>query len=638
MTDCRPLDVGAARHYRLVILCAFAFWAVSAVGAAGPGTVERNVFIPMRDGVRLAADLYMPSSRGGGRLPAILVRTPYGKDDWSSRGNPRFDSLVRYFTDNGYVVAVQDKRGRFASEGLYVLSGGDAGDGYDTVDWLSRQSWSNGAVGTFGCSYIGDVQIFMAQTRHPALKAMIPQASGSSVGSLGGYYRYFGARTGGISAWAPLIGWFAVSGEKVSPRLSPDLPHDDYNANAALWEIKRKSIVDLPRAWNHLPMKDALSSQGMAATDFEDTISKPATDAYWESLPYMTERYRSDVPTLFINSWYDFGADMTLLEFNHFRAKSVSATARASQYAIMSPHTHCAFERDAAEHTLVGERYTGDTRLDYRGIYLTWFDAWLKADPQAHRRIKEWPRIRYFAMGRNRWQAASDWPPRGVKDRALFLSSDGKANGLHGDGLLAEKPAGSAAADTYVYDPANPVPSRGGSFCAACMGTMDGGVPGGVDQRPVEVRADVLVYTSQALREELNVTGEPYVVLHVSSDVVDTDFTVKLVDVQPDGRAFNVLEGLLRARYRQGQEKELWMRKGEVYQLKIPLGATSNVFLPGHRVRLEVSSSNFPQYERNLNVGGVNVEQTTWTVARNTIHHTTQHQSKLILPVLDVSD
>lgn len=606
--------------------------------AADSITVDRNVFVPMRDSVRLATDLVMPAAPAGARFPVVLIRTPYNKNLQTSKEVLQGNSIVRFFAEHGYVVAVQDKRGRFTSEGTYLLSGGDADDGYDTVDWLSRQPWSNGAVGTYGCSYVGDIQIFMAQTKHPALKAMIPQASGSAVGSLGGYYRFFGARTGGVSAWAPLMGWFAERGHKLAPRLPADLPHDQYNANMALWEITRKTPIDLPKAWKHLPMKAALTSQGMPDTDFEDTISKPATDPYWDALPYMTKDYTSDVPTLFINSWYDFGADMTMLEFNHFREHSVSATARENQYAIMSPHTHCSFEREAFEKTIVGERDVGDTRFDYRGTYLTWFDAWLKSDSQARGRIKQWPKINYFAMGANRWQTANEWPVRGTQERKMFLGSAGKANGLHGDGQLVDALSAAAApSDTFIYDPGNPVPSRGGSFCAPCMGTSEGGVPGAVDQRPVEERADVLIYTSDVLKKELNVTGEPRVVLYVSSDAVDTDFTVKLIDVQSDGRAFNVLEGILRARYREGQEKEVWMRRGESYELTIPLGATSNVFLPGHRVRLEISSSNFPQYERNLNLGGVNVEQTTWAVARNTVHHTPQLRSHLILPVLKTS-
>jgi putative CocE/NonD family hydrolase len=334
----------------------------------------------------------MPAGKAPAGLPVILIRTPYGKDVRYTPQAAQPASILRFFVGHGYVVAVQDKRGRHRSEGTYVVSGGDAEDGYDTVDWLSRQSWSNGRVGAFGCSYEGDVQLFMAGTRHPALKALIPLASGSAVGSLGGHYRYFGARVGGVAEWVGLVGWFAQYGEKAFPKLPADLPHDQYNANASLWDVSRRPpIIDLSKAWAHLPAKDALSAQGLPDTDFEDTISRAPSDPYWQALPYMTESYVSDVPALFVNSWYDFGADMTLFELNHFRSHSASATARANQFAIVSPHTHCAFEREASEHTRVGDRDLGDTRFDYRATYLTWFDAWLKEDAVAKRRISEWP-------------------------------------------------------------------------------------------------------------------------------------------------------------------------------------------------------------------------------------------------------
>jgi putative CocE/NonD family hydrolase len=605
-----------------------------ATGAAlAAPVVDRNVFIPMRDGIRLATDLHMPAAPASGRLPVVLIRTPYGKDGRYFARREDSASIVNFLTRHGYVVAVQDKRGRHHSEGAYVVSGGDAADGYDTVDWLSKQRWSNGNVGAYGCSYEGDVQIFMAQTRHPALKALIPQASGSAVGSLGGHYRYFGVRVGGAAEWVGNIGWFSQYGEKAFPRLSADLPHDEYNAVDSLWRpTRREAPIDLRKAWEHLPMKDALAAQGMPATDFADNLSRAPTDPYWSALPYMTESYTSDVPALFINSWYDFGADMTLLEFNRFRSHSVSKTARENQYAIMSPHTHCSFEREALQRTLVGERDVGDTRFDYRATYLTWFDAWLKNDAAAHRAIRDWPHLRYYAMGRNRWESSPAWPVPGTRERALFLGSAKGANSLSGDGKLSAARTAGRGSDSYVYDPANPVPSRGGSLC--CTGTPDA-VPGALDQRPVESRADVLVYSTEPLREDLDVTGNVRVVLYVSSDVIDTDFTVKLVDVQPDGRALNVLDSVLRARYREGQDKEVWMRPDGIYELSIELGATSNVFLAGHRVRLEVSSSNFPRLERNLNLGGDNASHTKWAIARNTVHYTERHPSRLILPVLE---
>ncbi|MBL8266307.1 CocE/NonD family hydrolase [Steroidobacter sp.] len=595
---------------------------------------DRNVFIPMRDGVRLATDIYRPSGAAA-RRPVVLIRTPYGKDQRYGQLQKPPGVFVQFFVDHGYTVAVQDKRGRHHSEGQYVVSGGDDKDGYDTVDWLSKQPWSNGNIGTYGCSYDGDVQIFMAQTRHPALKAMIPQASGSSVGSLGGHYRYFGVRVGGSAEWVGNLGWFSQYGEKVFPRLPTTLKQDEYNAIDGLWQTTRRAdTIDLHKAWVHLPSKDALSTQGMPPTDFEDNLMRAPTDPYWNTLPYMTDQYRSDVPTLFINSWFDFGADMTMVQFNHFRRHSMSPQARENQFVIMSPHTHCAFEREAGPDTRIGELNVGDTRFDYRSAYLTWFDAWLKNDAEARRRIAEWPKLRYYAMGRNRWQTAEEWPLKGTKEKQLFLGSAQRANSLDGDGVLTSVPAakGSSPRDTYTYDPANPVPSKGGGLC--CTGTPDA-LPGSLDQRSVEARSDVLVFTSPVLEKEMEVTGDVRVVLHVSSDAVDTDFTAKLVEVYPDGRALNLLESVLRARYREGQHKVVWMKAGEHYELTIPLGAISNVFQPGHRIRLEVSSSNFPRFERNLNLGGNNSEQSRWSVAKNTIHHTPELKSRLILPVVE---
>lgn len=622
--------------FRAAISVACAMCAATAGGAVADEqesvAPSRNVFVSMRDGTRLATDIYLPARKSGEKVPVVLVRTPYGKD---FKFAPLYDdpkSVLTFFLEHGYVVVVQDTRGRFNSEGSYVASGGDAEDGYDTVDWLSRQEWSNGRVGAYGCSYEGDVQVFMAGLRHPALKALIPQASGSAVGSLGGNYRYFGGRAGGAIEWAQSLGWFAKNGMKVFPRLPADLPQNIYNANASAWSLSKRGVpLDFWRAAWHLPMRDALRSQGLAPTDFEDNVARKPTDEYWRSLPYMTPAYVSDVPALFINSWFDFGADMTLLEFNHFRKHSVSQSARDHQYAIMSPHTHCAFETGATEQTRVGDLDVGDTRFDYRDAYLTWFDAWLKQDAAALRRVQQWPQVRYYAMGRNRWQSASGWPLPGTMEKELFLSSRGRANSLYGDGELRQSAVMTGdTTDSFIYDPANPVASRGGAMC--CTGTADAQA-GAIDQRPIEARNDVLVYTSSPLERDMEVTGQPKVIVHVSSDAVDTDFTAKLIDVHPDGRAYNLLEGILRARYRNGQEQEVWMKPGEVYEVTIPFGAISNVFRRGHRIRLEISSSNFPRFDRNLNVGGNNAEQVTWQVARNSVRHGSRFRSRLVLPV-----
>jgi putative CocE/NonD family hydrolase len=590
--------------------------------------IEPNHFIAMRDGVRLATDLYFPQETLGTKHPVVLIRTPYGNFPGTAMATE-----IAFFASHGYVVAVQDTRGKYRSEGVYTVSGGDADDGYDTIDWLSKQPWSNARIGTYGCSYLGDVQIFLAQTKHPALKAMIPKASGSSAGSIDGLYRYFGERVGGANDWAAAIGWFSAYGHKQTPRLPATLDRETYTALHAPWRGPPKSpAIDYQRAWRHLPMIDALKDQGVAETDFADNISKAPADPYWDQLPYMTNSYSSDVPALFVNSWYDFGADVSLFQFNWFQQHSDSELARSNQYAIVGPGTHCTSEKSAVVDAVVGERSMGDARFPYWQTYLTWFDYWLKQDDAARRQIESWPKVRYFSMGANRWTSARKWPPESVRYVDYFLGSQGRANGLAGDGVLrASTVSQRNSEDSFIYDPDNPVPSRGGAMC--CTGTADA-VPGALDQRSIEARSDVLVYTSEVLTADVDVTGPVEVTLFVSSSAVDTDFTAKLVDVYPDGRAFNVLESILRARYRSGFEREVWMEQGKVYQIRIPLGVTSNYFGKGHRIRLEVSSSNFPRFDRNLNVGGDNARASTWVVATNKVFHSRQHPSRLRLPIV----
>ncbi|HEX4241309.1 MAG TPA: CocE/NonD family hydrolase [Steroidobacteraceae bacterium] len=589
---------------------------------------DRNVFITMRDGTRLATDIYFPVGVSE-RSPVILIRTPYG----NVTGHNFNDRWIDFFTSYGYVVAVQDKRGKYRSEGVYTVSGGDAEDGYDTIDWLSKQNWSNGRIGTIGCSYLGDNQIFLAQMKHPALKAMIPQSSGSSVGSMDGLYRYFGIRINGAIDWAASVGWFAGYGQKHVPKLPASMDHAAYTSSYRAYDQPPKApVLNYPRAWNHLPMVDALRDQGIVDTDFEDNVTKTPTDPYWGKFPYMTDSYTSDVPALFVNSWYDFGADMTLAEFNHFRSHSVTRLAGDNQYAILAAGTHCSAEQDAREHAMIGSLDAGDTRFDYLTTYRTWFDAWLKQDAGAERTVKSWAHLRYYLLGANQWKSAPAWPPVAGASLSLFLQSDGQANSLYGNGRLKlDDTPGKQPFDAFTYDPASPVPSLGGAMC--CTGTADS-QPGAEDQRPIESRADVLVFTSEPLTKAVEVTGNVGVELFVSSSAVDTDFTAKLVDVHPDGRAFNVLENIMRARYREGQTREVRMTPQTVYPLRIPLGATANLFGVDHRIRLEISSSNFPRFDRNLNTGENNMLATHMVTARNSVYHTAQYPSKLVLPIV----
>jgi putative CocE/NonD family hydrolase len=566
--------------------------------------VEENVPIPMRDGIKLSTDLYFPIDAGP-RLPVILIRTPYNKAPYLKP-----ESAARRFSGQGYVVAVQDTRGRYASEGEFTAFAGDVTDGYDTTDWLAKQSWSNGNIGTYGCSYVGDVQILQSQLRHPNLKAMIPQAAGSSIGAAGERYYYFGARKAGNMDLASGLSWFSNAGKKDRLKPAPRIPDST-----------------LRQVWGTLPLLGMVERAGGAASDWDDMVSRDLTDPWWDQFGYLKGNERFNVPALHIGSWYDFGVAEVLLEFNLLRTNADSAPARDNQFAVISPTNHCQSETGTSEHTVVGGRDVGDARLEFYRLYLQWFDHWLKGiDNGVTRR----PKVMLFVMGRNVWRGEQEWPLSRTRYTRYYLHSDGRANSGSGTGRLSTVVPQKESADRYTYDPANPAPSRGGPIC--CTG--DPKADGSYDQSEVEERPDVLVYTTPVLKQGLEVTGPLKAVLYVSSSAKDTDFTAKLVDVYPDGKKYNVQEGVLRARFREGFTRKVWMKPGEVYEVAIDPEATSNYFGPGHCVRLEVSSSNFPRFDRNLNTGGNNYDETKWLTAENQVHHSGDHASYILLPVV----
>ncbi len=584
--------------------------------------VEKSMMIGMPDGIELSTDLYFPEDYKG-KLPSILIRTPYGKTE-----SGLMIGVAELLSGQGYVVAFQDVRGRFESEGLFIPSNGDADDGYNTIDWLSKQKWSNGKVGMIGCSYAGDAQLLTAQRLHPALKAIIPQAAGSVIGSLGGDYKYFGVRLGGTIELAQGLAWFYDSGSKVFYKPSNDLTREEFLSVSKYFRTDPK----LPKAnynelWWHLPVNDIMNKAGIPnLTDFNKITTTPVTDPWWDQFYYMTENYKSDVPALHVNSWYDFGSRETIITYEHMRDNSESKMARENQFMIMSPSTHCMSE-SVSEKTVVGERELGDARYGFIEIYLNWFEYWLKGDEKG---VYDMPKIQYYLMGKNEWKSANEWPIPGTEVKKYYLNSKGSANSLHGDGILSLVPPAIKSSDSFVYDPADPVPTKGGPVC--CTGKNS--PAGSFDQREIETRNDVLVYTSEPLKKGIEVTGKLNVVFYVSSSAKDTDFTAKLIDVYPDGRAYNIEEGILRARYREGQDKEVWMEQDKVYEVHVDMDATSNYFGPGHRIRLEVSSSNFPRFDRNLNTGGNNYDEVEWIKATNTIYHTKIYPSHLLLPVV----
>ena len=591
-----------------------------ATDAEGPfprpeGTYEVRLdpthMVPMRDGVRLATDFYFPVGAPE-PFPVIQIRTPYSK-----MPHRRESSAARWFASHGFAVAVQDMRGRYQSEGEYFVSRDDRRDGFDMVSWLAEQPWSNGRVGTYGCSYLGENQMQLAATRNPNHAAALPQAAGGSL-------RYFGVVFGGVTELAASLGWFRGAGTKVFYRIPPGTPREVMlQVEEMINPAPNPGELDFQAAWRTLPYIDMLKAAGAPPTDFEAFVSHEPGDPWWDHIGYVSDEDRFDVPALHVNSWYDLGVSETLKLFNLLGDNAESDRGRNNQFAIISPTDHCTSEI-ATSRTVVGERDLGDARLDYWNIYLRWFDHWLRGDGIESDGIEGadfegMPRLQYYLMGANEWRSADSWPVEGTEFRPMYLHSGGNANTRDGDGRLSwEPPAAEQPADVFLYDPDDPVPTIGGPVC--CTGTADAPA-GGFDQSAVEDRDDVLVYTSEPLAEALEVTGPLELVLHVSSDARDTDFAAKLVDVQPDGTPVNVQEGIQRARYREGYDRKVWMEEGGVYEVRIDLQATANQFLPGHRIRLEVTSSSFPRWERNLNTGGNNYDETQWASARNTVHH-----------------
>jgi len=313
---------------------------------------------------------------------------------------------------------------------------------------------------------------------------------------------------------------------------------------------------------------------------------------------------------------------------NHIRASAKDPEVAANQFAVIAPVTHCAFF-GGSEEMMVGELNVGDARYDYEGLIYRWFDYWLKGEKNGV--VKETPKFQYYTMGLNKWQSAETWPPANAEMATFYLTSKGNANSVFGDGKLApNRPGSEDKPDAFAYDPNYPVPISGGGFC--CLGSEY--KPGSFDQRPIETRNDILVYSTDPLKEGVEISGPVETTLYVSSDAKDTDFTVKLVDVYPDGKAYNLDETIQRVRYREGYEKEIFMEKGKVYKVPVSPMSTSNYFAPGHCLRIEVSSSNFPRFERNLNTGGHNFDETVGVVAHNKVHHSKVHPSQIRVSIV----
>ena len=598
--------------------------------------VERKLMTPMRDGKRMATDVYRPKDTSK-KYPTVFVRTPYNFNFWDVRnGAPRDMRNELEAVKRGYAFVEMNERGHFFSEGNYDILGAPLSDGDDAFTWIAKQPWSNGKVGTIGCSSTAEWQLAVAALGNPAYAAMIPQGFGAGVGRVGPYYEQGNWYRGGAFQML-FAAWIYGQQNQVRPMFPPNTSQDDLIRASRMFDLApQMPPVNWAEALRQLPVMDIIKAVEGPRGIFADRmpvstggamIQREPNDPAWYKGGLWHDNMKINVPGFWFMSWYDVSVGPNLAAYNHVR-KTARPEIADQQYAVIAPTLHCAYKR-AQENTIVGERSVGDARLNYDELTWAWFDHFLKGEKNGA--LQAMPKVRYYTMGMNKWQSSDTWPPQGAQAMSLFLSSGGKANTLNGDGALADAPPATDTPDRFEYDPMKPAPSYGGNVC--CTGNAVAG--GAFDQRKIEERPDILVYSTEPLKEGIEVSGPIEVTLYVSSEAKDTDFTVKLIDVYPDGRAYNLDETIQRMRYRNGYDKPLvWMETGKVYKVTLQPMTTSNYFEAGHRIRLEVSSSNFPRFDRNLNTGGKNYDESQGVVARNAVHHSKQHPSELKITVV----
>lgn len=558
----------------------------------GAGTIaaaqvrsEFGVMIPMRDGTRLAADVWLPEAPG--RYPVLLARTPYMKTGLGLR------HWAHYFASRGYVVAVQDTRGRGDSEGTFDAFFGEGKDGYDTIEWLAAQPWSNGRVGMLGPSYLGTAQWLAARERPPHLVCMAPTASAG---------RWFEELPymGGAFMQQVALAWV----NEVSGRI-------DQEANL--------EYLDWARVLAHRPLLTADSVLGRTMPLYREWLTHSTTGPYWDRLRFTPRDFAAiDIPTLTVTGWYDGDQPGALFYWRGMMdGMMADAPNRDRHFLIVGPWRHIEAFRGGS--TKVGDsEFSPDSVVDTQAVHLAFFDGCLKgANPGL-----DSPRVRIYVTGANVWRTFDTYPPPAASLRKVYLTSGGRANSSAGDGRLGWEPAADSPPDRFTFDPGNPVP-----------GNLD---DWGSDRQAVQRRDDVLVYTSDVLKEPLEVIGSVFVNLQAASDARDTDFTAVLSDVGPDGRALMLgpLVGIRRARYRYGYDREELLKPGEVEDFRIELFDIAHSFAAGHRIRLEISSSAAPLYSPNQNTGNAVATDTEWKVAHQTIYHDRARASVLTLPVM----
>ncbi|HKF50852.1 MAG TPA: CocE/NonD family hydrolase [Candidatus Acidoferrales bacterium] len=598
--------------------------------------IDRKVMIPMRDGKKMAADIYRPKDPSG-KYPAVWVRTPYNFNYWDvENGAPADMSRQIDAVQRGYAYVEMQERGHFFSQGNYDILGPPRTDGSDEVNWITSQPWSDGKIGTTGCSSTAEWQLGVVAENDPGLTTFNVQGFGAGVGRVGPYYEQGNWYRGGAVQML-FIDWLYGEQNQVRPEFPDDATQEDLiRASKAFDLAAHFPPVDWSTALWHLPEMDIIKAVDGPHGIFADHMPVATGGAMIERTPNDPAWYRGGLwndgmpinkPGLWFMSWYDVSVSPNLAAYNFVRHNAPSAIAD-QQYAIIAPVLHCAYTR-ATEQTMIGDLNVGDARLDYNNIMYGWFDHFLKG--ATNKVLEQLPKVLYYVVGENRWESSSTWPPEGAQPKTFYLHSGGSANTLYGNGSLEDSPETADHPDRFVYDPGNPVPTFGGGGC--CEG--DAVHFGSFDQRPVEARNDVLVYTTPAFTEGTEMSGPITVTLYVSSSAKDTDFTFRIDDVYPDGRAFNLIENIQRMRYRDGYDKPpVWIQSGQLYKVTFQPIDFSNYFFPDHRLRLEVSSSNFPRFDRNLNTGGNNYGESSYVVAHNAVHHSSEYPSKITISVV----
>jgi uncharacterized protein len=589
--------------------------------------IDQKVMIPMRDGVRLSTDIYRP--KGSGKFPIILSRTPYNFNSWvDGKMTARTFEQALDAVKRGYAFVVQNERGRFFSEGEWDILGTPLTDGYDAFTWLAGQSWSNGKIGLIGCSSTAEWQMAVAAQKHPALAAIVAQGFGAGVGKVGRFQEQGNWYRGGAQQMLFTSWLYGTQNDKYKPQLPKGMTQQDLIRIQRFYDMGTEMpAVDWAKAFQHLPVKDIIRNVDGQVGVYDQLVARKPNDPAWFNSGLWHETMPIEVPGYWFVSWYDVSSGPNIELFNHVRNSAKDRSVADNQYLVIAPVLHCAYKR-ATENTMIGQLSVGDARLDYDALTWGWFDMHLKGETNDFK--KQNPRVRYYTMGSNQWQSADSFPLPNTRITPLYLSSEGKANTRNGDGTLGAKVPAGDKPDQFTYDPMNPVPSLGGNVC--CTGNAIQG--GAFDQSQLELRDDILVYTTEPLKDGMEITGFIEATLFISSDAPDTDVTLKLIDVHPDGKAYNLDETIQRLRYRQGYDKEVMMETGNVYEVKMSPMVTSNFFKPGHRIRVEISGSNFPRFDRNLNTGGKNFDESQGKAAKTRIHHSKKYPSVLKLPVI----